>query len=226
MPRRAAALCGVLALMNTPVLAGCTDTTGAQATQRPDTATSTLTRTQTSSPSASTPGAPMQEQEFWHVIERAHAAAHGDVDEMADALKEQLAGYSKQQLVDFETVLVSQSRKLYTTRHLAAAELVCGYLGDDGFTDYRSWVIAQGQAVFEAFLADPQSLADLPNLGDSCEGAELFAAAVDELYEKAGGMPGDDEDYPIIEQFDAPDGQPMSEADARKAFPRLVNVLA
>lgn len=167
----------------------------------------------------------MQEQQFWQAIERARTQADGDVDAMADTLREQLSGYSKQQLVDFQTTLVAHSSQLYTSAHAAAAELVCGYLGDDGFTDFRSWVIAQGRAVFEAFVADPQSLAALPNLGDSCEGAERFGSAVDDLYEAAGGAVSDDEAYPILEPVDPPSGEPMSVTEARKAFPKLVDGL-
>jgi hypothetical protein len=43
---------------------------------------------------------------------------------------------------------------------LAAVTLING-CGDDTFTDFRDWLIAQGKARFEAALKDPDSLADL-----------------------------------------------------------------
>ncbi len=41
----------------------------------------------------------------------------------------------------------------------AAAGYICGGCGDDGFDYFRGWLIAQGQAVFEAAVRDPGSLA-------------------------------------------------------------------
>ncbi len=52
-----------------------------------------------------------------------------------------------------------------------AAYLLNGGCGDDGFDDFRGWLVTRGRAVFEAALADPDSLADV--------------VTTDELYEVA-----------------------------------------
>ena len=39
---------------------------------------------------------------------------------------------------------------------------------DDGFIDFRAWLIAQGREVYFAALADPDSLADVVPYGDCC----------------------------------------------------------
>ena len=47
----------------------------------------------------------------------------------------------------------------------AAASLINGGCGDDGFEYFRGWLIVQGRELFEKSVADPDSLADLPVIG-------------------------------------------------------------
>jgi hypothetical protein len=49
----------------------------------------------------------------------------------------------------------------YKNRLWDAATVMLGYCSDDGFEDFRGWLIAQGRNVFLKALADPNSLADL-----------------------------------------------------------------
>lgn len=51
---------------------------------------------------------------------------------------------------------------------LWTAASVMGRYGcsDDGFIDFRTWLVAQGKAVYMAALKDPDSLADAPNYQD------------------------------------------------------------
>ena len=43
----------------------------------------------------------------------------------------------------------------------AASVMECGSCSDDGFIDFRGWLIAQGREVYMAALKDPDSLADV-----------------------------------------------------------------
>lgn len=45
-----------------------------------------------------------------------------------------------------------------------AAYLVQGGCSDDGFADFRGWLVGQGRRVFEAALRDPDSLAEHPQV--------------------------------------------------------------
>lgn len=48
-----------------------------------------------------------------------------------------------------------------------AAEIIKEYgCSDDGFIDFRAWLIAQGKEVYLAALADPDSLAEVEPYGD------------------------------------------------------------
>ena len=51
--------------------------------------------------------------------------------------------------------------KAYVATLWDAADIIgCG-CSDDGFWDFRGWLIAQGQKVYENALSDPESLLDL-----------------------------------------------------------------
>jgi hypothetical protein len=45
-----------------------------------------------------------------------------------------------------------------------AAYLINGGCSDDGYEYFRGWLIAQGRATFERIVADPDALADLPDI--------------------------------------------------------------
>jgi Protein of unknown function (DUF4240) len=47
-----------------------------------------------------------------------------------------------------------------------AAELLNGGASGDGFEYFRAWLIAQGRAVYEAAMRDPDSLAEHPAVRD------------------------------------------------------------
>lgn len=104
---------------------------------------------------------------------------------------------------------------------LGAAYVINGGCSDDGFIDFRSWLIAQGKAVYDAALADPESLA-----GHITEGfaafeeiayvpIEVFEAKHDEDWPGAnGGFPN------------TPEGARWEEDDLDRLFPKLTAKVA
>jgi hypothetical protein len=164
---------------------------------------------------------------FWALVERAREGADGDVATMADTLAALLDELDRGAVAGFQQQLVAQSRRTYTWNHGDAADLVCGRLGDDGFTDFRSWMLAQGRQVYEAFVADPDALADVDDVERACEGdGELFAAASDDVYEEKGGGVGEDEDFPLLEPTVAPAGERLPEDRITATFPRTAKRFA
>lgn len=164
----------------------------------------------------------MDDAAFWTLVERAKRAAGGDAEAMADALADSLSGADADALVDVQRLLAEARQRLYTWRHSDAGEIVCGYLGDDAFTDFRSWIISRGQSVFEAVVADPDALADVDDVEASCDaGGELFGAVPGQLYVDLTGdyFP---EDVPLLEPAQPPSGQRSKDLEAiRAALPRL-----
>jgi hypothetical protein len=97
----------------------------------------------------------------------------------------------------------------------------CGQ-SDDGFMDFRSWLISLGRETYEKVLSDPDALADIPAQDDPIEEwyFEEIAYLAPEIYEEQTG-----EEMPLPER-DEPD-EPYGEtcevtAEAlSKRFPRL-----
>lgn len=98
----------------------------------------------------------MTEDEFWHHV---RAARRRDPDEHADRLAARLARLPAGDILAFGRWWHVQEARSYTWDLWGAAYLVNGGCSDDGFEDFRNWLILQGREVFEAALKDPDSLA-------------------------------------------------------------------
>ena len=101
---------------------------------------------------------------------------------------------------------------------------------DDGFIDFRAWLIAQGREVYFAALADPDSLADVVPYGD-CRFEQLSYVG-DYAYEQLTGKSAYDQtDWSAYEallmkleqDIVYKDGIefPREGADLKKYLPRL-----
>jgi hypothetical protein len=165
------------------------------------------------------------EPAFWSAVEAARKRAGGDPDAMAEVLEARFAEADDATLRAFQRALVDTSRRLYTWRHWAAAEMICGYASDDVFTDWRSWVITLGRETFTRVAEDPDNLADVADLSEACEGgAEIFGAAVSGIYSGRHGY--EDEDFPILEPSDSPIGEQVTDHQAiRRSMPALATRL-
>lgn len=162
----------------------------------------------------------MDEDGFWRVVEDARQATDGDPYAMAEWLQAGLADADSETLRTFQEQLVAASTRLYTWRHQAAAEMVCGFASADVFTDWRSWVVTLGRDRFTRVAENPDALADVDDLSGGCDaGGEFFGAAVSSLYYTRHGFEGD---FPLLETVEAPAGEPYADAAAaRAALPNL-----
>jgi hypothetical protein len=98
--------------------------------------------------------------EFWEIIEEARDNA-GKTSEIPAWLEGKLSRLPETDIVDFGIHFGESQRALYDARLWLAASVILGGCGDDSFWDFRGWLIGQGRKVFEAALADPDSLAEL-----------------------------------------------------------------
>ncbi|GGF53999.1 hypothetical protein GCM10007301_11850 [Azorhizobium oxalatiphilum] len=95
---------------------------------------------------------------FWTRID---ATLPADVGDQCARLATQLEPLTDQELVDFIHLFHGVKNQLYSWRLWAAAYLMNGGCSDDGFMDFRSWLISRGQAITEAAMRDPDTLAAL-----------------------------------------------------------------
>lgn len=169
----------------------------------------------------------MDRATFWDLVDRSREGADGDLETQTAQLISLLDEVPEDQLAAFDAEFVAANRDLYTWEVLGAGTVLLGWLSDDVFTDFRSWVVAQGREVHERVVADPDSLADLGTLDLEQVGlGELFANAAGEAYESRtdGDWFEDFPDQPIPEPDDEPAGIRFDAADAdelRRRYPRL-----
>ena len=120
-------------------------------------------------PSVTQSPQPIDDDAFWAIIEDVRVRGQGDPDRIADALDYKLYDANDATILAFQDRFVAASTQLYTWRHGEAAELICGGMDPDMFTDWRSWVISLGRVTFDSVVADADNIADVPELYDGCE---------------------------------------------------------
>lgn len=169
----------------------------------------------------------MEVAEFWSVIDRSRAGDAG-LDEQLENLRDILSEWTPEKLVEFAIVLFRLHSESYDARLWGAAFLINGGCSDDGFDYFRGWLIAQGRRVYEAALADPDSLADVAG-ADAAELEEILSLPAD-VYEETTGR---EDFYSLLPRARRQelsddelavwsDGQgDMDEAKAKKVYPRL-----
>ncbi|MBX7265678.1 DUF4240 domain-containing protein [Micromonospora sp. Llam7] len=170
----------------------------------------------------------MRTEDFWQLVDRARtggaepaAIAARAVALLAARAPEEIVGYAHHQ----QRVLAAS----YRVDLWGAAYLINGGASDDGFESFRGWLMTQGREVFARAVAEPDSLADLPQVraaslsGAEFECADMLAVPWD-AYRKATAtdLPADrgaarEPDLNEFWDFDDPD-------EARRRLPRLATL--
>jgi hypothetical protein len=102
--------------------------------------------------------------EFWNLIDqaRADAADPADAEQVVDNAIGRLTGRPVPEIVSAAQLFWDVMAASYRTDLWAAAYLINGGCSDDGFEYFRGWLVAQGRATYEAVVASPDRLAELP----------------------------------------------------------------
>jgi hypothetical protein len=163
----------------------------------------------------------MDETEFWALIDRAREEADADPDGQAVALYGLLKGRAESELQAFATMLETFRARAYRWDLWEAGTLANDGMGDDLFDDFRAWLISRGRIVYEQTLANPDYLADLPEVqrGDDLA-AESFPGAVYDAYHDTYGR--ELEAYSTVPRStDVGTAAEYSDEELRRRFPRL-----
>jgi Protein of unknown function (DUF4240) len=99
----------------------------------------------------------MDRARFWAMIQTAKAASGREIGRQTTRLQRELGGLPLAQIVGFQRIL----EQLHAD---SCAENRPRYLDRGPLLRLRGWLIAQGQHVYEAAVADPDSLADYADL--------------------------------------------------------------
>jgi hypothetical protein len=157
----------------------------------------------------------MTEQACWTIIERARAGSE-DEERIAERVLELLRSASLEDIEAFERGRARLMERSYNYALWGAAYLINGGCSDDGFDYFRGWLLTQGRAVFEAALADPDSLVDVAEQDQECE--DILYVGYRAYEEKAGAeIEGVNMDYSDPgESWDFDDDEEM-----QRRYPKL-----
>jgi hypothetical protein len=113
----------------------------------------------------------MDTEQFWKLIEKTHQDTQGDPRKQADLLVDELAKLSEANILSYQSILDDLVDEAYIAELWDVAFIMASGWGcsDDGFMDFRGWLIGQGQDVFEKALSDPESLVDLVEFGQETQ---------------------------------------------------------
>lgn len=142
------------------------------------------------------PGVTMTEDCFWTLIEETKAASNGDDDKQVEILIDKLANMTFADLFAFGYLFDKFHEMAYRWDLWAAADIISSP-GDDGFMDFRAWLISRGKTVFFNALRDPDTLAGVIDIAKDDFSRYSIVASLEKMnyvtyyaYEKkTGGEP-------------------------------------
>ena len=137
----------------------------------------------------------MSKDAFWALIQEAKTACGQDLNAMEDYLREQLVSMGPAAAKNFHDILQTYEDLADQYGLWDAVSVIKEYgCSDDGFIDFRAWLIAQGKEVYMNALRDPDTLADIEPYGDCC--FECLSYVGDYAYEQLTGRSAYDEMEP------------------------------
>lgn len=125
----------------------------------------------------------MNEQQFWNLID-----LHLNDCESYEDLKKNLCQLGKDEIISFKSILMGKLVQSCSFPLLAANFVISSYVSDDGFKEFRAWLISKGENRFLDAVNNPETIASWLKRDDvdAITGEALLVVA-DDAYEVAGG---------------------------------------
>jgi len=118
----------------------------------------------------------MRTDDFWAVIDRATADRPGSPGEVAKRAIAELATRDPEEIVAWgrhlDKVMVASGKEDLW----AAAYLINGGCSDEGFDNFRGWLIAHGREVLARSVREPDSLSEMPAVQQAAINGAVFEA--------------------------------------------------
>jgi hypothetical protein len=123
----------------------------------------------------------MNEDQFWTLVAETRRSFFADqsrlkpnesgmlegvMDWQEHELEKALSELPSDEVVEFDRLFTLFRRRAYRWDLWAAAYIMGGGCSDDGFMDFRTWLISMGRGVYEAALSDPETLVDVAERRD------------------------------------------------------------
>jgi len=104
----------------------------------------------------------MDKNMFWQIIDEVNSQVAGnDYDGILRATQEKLLTYTPEEIADWGSIQRYYEDTADTGGVFAASCFLNDYMSDDGFIDFRMWLISRGKNVYMTALKNPDTLADL-----------------------------------------------------------------
>lgn len=158
----------------------------------------------------------MDDHTFWKIIEETHDAS---MEEQERKLHDRLMQLPEAEILEFDRLSSVRYWELYSWELWGVAYLYWGGCSDDGFMDWRNWIVYCGKEAFETARDRPDDLVPLieahPDAG--CEGIGYVPMNV--LREKNPKWEDASPDFDIPRP-DNPSGKNWEEDDLKELLPK------
>lgn len=163
----------------------------------------------------------MENASFWKLIDASRLAAEGDAYEQIESLGKLLSELAPDDIVAFDRLFSQFHNQAYSWDLWGAAYVIGGGCSDDGFMDFRGWLISRGEQAYTNALRDPESLADVVTDGDDDCQVEGFQYVASQVWEEKTGRTSDDFPPHALARHADPIGEEWDEDDLETRFPKL-----
>jgi len=125
----------------------------------------------------------MTKDQFWQTIDELNKTSfHKDQESRQVLMSESLHHHSLEDIMDWHLIMTAYHELANRDDLWAACTRLGAWDTDDGFSDFRSWLISRGKEVYMNALRDPHSLDTVPYEGEKLN-FELFAYSAYHAYD-------------------------------------------
>ncbi len=127
----------------------------------------------------------MKKETFWNVMRDVNRLVDGDDQEaVLEATRKKLMEFSAEDIAMWHQIKEVYMDMAYRNDLWAACAATGTHCSDDGFMDFRSWLISQGREVYMQVLQNPDSLADVEIPGTGADFEAYGYVAIDAYAQK------------------------------------------
>ena len=101
----------------------------------------------------------MNKEQFWNIVDEVHSSTDPrNQKEVLAALRNRLRNLPSEEILEWKQIFSFYQDAARRNDLWAASAAMGAHCSDDGFMDFRSWLISQGRDVYMSALKDPESL--------------------------------------------------------------------
>jgi hypothetical protein len=163
----------------------------------------------------------MTDADFWSLIDTSQSHAMGDCRQQERDLKVLLANLTIDEIAQFNVRYNNFIRDAYQWDLWGAAYIIGGGCSDDGFWDFRSWLVSRGRKVYRTALRNPESLSRFVSRTDPDRSWKSFLNPAAFVWAELTDRPMEECPGSASSLGETPRGKEWDEGELPKKFPKL-----